>query len=144
MREDIKTRNLPVKLTEEEVAAKSQALAGAIKEKEETQYRLANVQTAIKGEIKVLDLVIARLASNVSDKVEYRDVEVYEERDNKALVMKEIRFDTHEVIGTRPMSESERQLVMFPQAPPLAAVSTEPELSAADKEAIAADPEVAI
>jgi hypothetical protein len=143
MREEINTRNLPVNLTQEEVAAKSQALAAAIKDREELQLRLSSVQTAIKGEIKIIDLKVQILTSNVLDKVEYREVEIIEERDNVTLTMRQIRADTREVVGTRPMSENERQLVMFPAAE-LRAVESGLELTKDDLAAIAGDPEVAI
>lgn len=109
------TRNLPVKLKEDEVAAKSQELAASIRILEDMEITLKSVSKKLKDDITAKNKEVLNLARIVTDKIEYRDVECYEYRNLTTFTVEIIRFDTSEIVATRPMTQNERQLVMFPE-----------------------------
>jgi hypothetical protein len=107
-------RRLPVKVSQQEYIAKSAELGRKLTEKTNLEDDLASVSAAMKKKVKDIDKEIAELGSIVNTWIEHRDVECVEVRDEDRMVMHVIRLDTHEVVGTRVMNDSERQLVMFP------------------------------
>jgi arsenate reductase-like glutaredoxin family protein len=154
------TRFLPCKLTEEEVKAKAVDLATTITDLEDLQDEFEKLKKTMSEQIKSKEKEYKRLAVIVRDKIENREVECYLRRVDDKLIMQVIRADTYEVVQTRPMTDGERQLVMFPTRPRLeqvAATGTDPDLpiptvgermemsttklSPEDAAAIAADPE---
>ena len=112
--EEAVTRFLPVHLGKQELEAKSQELANAITELEELKVEYERIKSTMNGQIKEKEKEYKRLAIVVRDKIENREVECFTRRSERNLTIEVVRADTYEVVQTRPMTESERQLVMFP------------------------------
>lgn len=114
---DIMTKQLPVKLTNEEKIAKGLE-----------QARLRDAIRAVKAEKKVAMTGFAerlaalekdrdRVSDDIRDGIETRAVEVREERNYRLGTLRLVRVDTGEVVETRAMTAEEReeaQVTMFP------------------------------
>ena len=114
MESDKETRKLPVKLTRDEYDAKAQELSARLTVLEEMEASLKSVSKTMKDSIEGVKIEIKLLTKIVRTRIEDRDVECVEIRDEDRMVMHVVRCDTRDIVETRPMSASERQLVMFP------------------------------
>jgi hypothetical protein len=114
MDSDQMTRYLPVVLDELEIRTKSKELASKNLEKNRADREFANIKKSMAESIKSLQEDIDRLSEIVDTGIEKREVECYERRVDQTLTIQIIRTDTFEVVTTRPMTDTERQLVMFP------------------------------
>lgn len=108
------TRNLPVKLKDDERATKSLEFARAYKELKEAENSLKSVTKSMEDEITSRSASVDRLSHVVDTGIEHREVECIERQDRERLIVEVIRCDTQEVVQTRAMTANERQLVMFP------------------------------
>ena len=108
------TRKLPVKLTRDEYDAKAQELSARLTTLEEMEASLKSVTKSMKDSIEGIKAEVKILTKIVRTRIEDRDVECVEIRDEDRMVMHVIRCDTRDIAETRPMSAAERQLVMFP------------------------------
>ncbi len=109
-----RTRSLPVKLNNEELMAKGQELAAKAGEISEAKDDLKSVGKTMKDQIALMEKELDVLVRIVRQKMEYREVECVEVRDNIRMVIQIWRCDTNEIVETRPMTQVERQLSMFP------------------------------
>ena len=107
------TQSLPVRLTEQELIAKGAELSAMIKALSYEEAEKKSVADAFKARITDLDTQIQRLAQIVRDKKEFRPVEVIEQPDYDAMMMRTVRLDTGEVVSSRPLEGSERQRPLF-------------------------------
>lgn len=121
-RSNVRTMLLPVTLSAAEVMVRAKELAGTIKELSETQDRLeAHTEAAkttkrgIEDEIDVLSKQCRMTGRVVSSGREDRDVEVYDELDYGKASVYTKRADTEEIVGTRGMTEHERQRSLWPK-----------------------------
>ena len=122
------TRNLPVKLTREERELRSSQLQETLDARDLKDSERKAAAEGYKRELEAFDTRATILRIALRTGVEYREVEV-EERPRPAAGMVDIyRVDTGELVDTREMTETERQVVLVP---PLAAVDAEPEPEAA-------------
>jgi hypothetical protein len=117
------TRKLSVKLNEEECRAKGKELASENRKLEVEKASMKAVAKSMKENIEMIEKHIADLSEIVNSESEDREVECYEIRNERLMTVEVYRADLHELVSTRPMSASERQLVMFPE---LHEVSNEP------------------
>lgn len=114
---DKEIRKLPVRLTRDEYDSKAQELSAKLTTMAEMENALKSVQKNMKSQIEDIKELIGVLTKTIRNRTEDRDVECYEVRDEDRMVMQIIRCDTSEIVETRAMSPSERQLVMFPSRP---------------------------
>lgn len=109
-------RHLPVRLTEAELFAFGDRLGhiqGNVEKEEQDQADAKNAMKARLGEMKS---ELVHVAKCIREKEEERPVECHEEPDNASGVVRLHRNDTGEVVEARPMTENERNMVLFPQA----------------------------
>lgn len=102
------TRFLPCKLTDEEWAQRASECATTTNDCETEEARQASVKAELKARMSELESKRKQLAEIVQRREEFRDVEVQHIGD-ATLRVQIIRTDTGEVLGTRAMTEQERQ-----------------------------------
>lgn len=102
-------RSLPCRLTDEELLKAGGDLATAVQDIAAEEGRQADVKASMKAKLAEIEARRTQIAIKVSRKEEHRDVEVDIWHDYQRAVVQEIRRDTGEVIGTRVMSDTERQ-----------------------------------
>ena len=100
---------LPVKLTNEELLAKSDELASAVNEKASLENGKKDNAKHYGELIKESDSTICSLAFEIKLKAELRDVSCSEVPDYKLGTMAIVRDDTGETVEHRVMTEEERQ-----------------------------------
>ena len=103
---------LACKLTDEELRAKSDELAQTVQDTANEETRQTDLKSQMKAKMTELQSRQTQLASHISRREEYRDVqvEILLIGDGK---VKEVRTDTGEVLITRPAREDEIQMI-FP------------------------------
>ena len=110
-------RNLPVKLTEDEVQLKGQELAEACQKIGDVEVAKKEINAEFKGQLDALDKRVHTLAIEVKTKTELRNVEVYPRPLPEKAIVEMVRNDTMEVVETRTMSAGEladaRQVHLF-------------------------------
>lgn len=102
-------RSLPCVLTDEELLKKGGDLATAVQDIGTEENRQVDMKASMKAKLAEIEARRTQLAIAVSRKEEHRDVEVDIWHDYQRAVVQEIRRDTGEILGTRVMSDSERQ-----------------------------------
>lgn len=105
-------RNLPCKLTEQEFLDRSRSLASVTEDIATETARQADQKAQMKATLAGLVASQSRLASAVMRGEEFRDVEVLQEHDEAALMVRVVRTDTGAEIEARPMREDELQRVL--------------------------------
>lgn len=117
---EIKTQKLPVKLTQAEMEIRAQELAtaeatlsGSEMALEHEVERTKAAKKSIENDIATHRAEVGRLARVVRERREDRDVIVTEAPDYDRGVIETVRVDTGEVIGTRGMTDLERQINIF-------------------------------
>lgn len=102
---------LACKLTDEELRAKSDELAQTVQDTANEETRQTDLKSQMKAKMTELQSRQTQLASHISRREEYRDVqvEIILVGDGK---VKEVRTDTGEVLITRPGREDELQMVL--------------------------------
>ncbi len=113
------TRDLPVKLSDAEMAAVAREIGRLNAERQvmEANAKVANDQW--KDRIRGVEARVADLATKAHEGQEARPTECQEEYDYRLGEVRVVRTDTGEKLEVRPMTSEERQ-------PTLAGVSTEP------------------
>lgn len=101
------TRMLPVRLTSEELRERGAELAGDVTKLRTKEEEAKEEAKARKKEIDKVKGRVIDLARVVSEKREDRPVEVIERFDVVGRLVLEIRTDTGEQIGSRPMTPAE-------------------------------------
>ncbi len=116
----IKTRDLPVPLTQEELQVKSQEMATAERVLSDAEKEEAAAATEWSARKKALEkstqdarAKLSLIGRIVREKREFRPVEIIEAPDDEAKVINTVRADTGEIIETRGMSQSELQRSLF-------------------------------
>jgi hypothetical protein len=115
-----RTMFLPVELSAPEVLARAKHLSALVAEQREARERLdahtkaaKSAKEGLEGEIEGLASRIAELATVVRNSREDREVEVYDSPDFVAGTMLTKRNDTGELVGSRGLTEAERQRNLF-------------------------------
>lgn len=109
----METRSLPVKLTQDEYTARADELARQVGRFDEVESTRKAQQTDFKSQLETIEGAIKSLSRIVRDKTEYREIRVYESRNDTALTMDIIRDDTGEVVESRPLRKDELQANLF-------------------------------
>ena len=107
------TQSLPVRLTESELLTKGAELSAMVKARAYEEEERKSVVATYKARITDLDAQIQKLAQVVRDKRELRPVDVVEQPDHDAMMMRTIRLDTGEVVSSRALEGAERQRPLF-------------------------------
>lgn len=117
-----RTLSLPVKLDEAAVMVRAKEMANVSKQRTDKAHQLdayvkesKATKDTLQSELNALDAQSTLLGTVVRTASEYREVEVLDEIDAKKLVMNTVRLDTGEIIGTRGLTEAERQRSLFEQ-----------------------------
>lgn len=116
----MKTRNLAVKLTREEREIRASQLVEEITARNTLELEAKSSAKTYKNKLDDQDTKVRDLHRVLRTNTEYRDVEVYEIPRPGAGMVDIYRTDTNKVVDTREMTETERQVVLFP-APTLQA-----------------------
>ena len=110
------TKNLPCKLTENEVLAYGRDLASKHAEYARIEAEFTAMKTEFKGKLEEVEARISTLASRIQSGQEYREVETVETKNWTTMTVTQVRTDTGEVLEKRPMREDEKQAELFDEA----------------------------
>lgn len=112
-----RTSQLPVYLTEPEIREAGKRLAHLEGELNAHAAREKDVKDDLKAKRSSLEGQVHALAGTIRQGYEYRPTSVRIEADFAAGKVFEIREDTGEVIGERPVNETDRQSSIFDAQP---------------------------
>lgn len=113
-----RTDHLPVQLTESEIREAGKKLAHLEGQLAEHTAKEKDVKDSLKATRSQIEGQVHGLAGVIRQGYEYRPTPVRVEADYKQGRVFEIREDTGEVIGERPVNETDRQAPLFDAAPP--------------------------
>jgi len=113
----LETRRLSCELQEHEVANRAMRMARLVEEIKKRRAQLKATIDEAKEEIRVLSSDVERLAKEVRERAEERDVSVSYRHDDRRFCVDTYRLDTQEVVDTRPMTDAERGDAMQPALP---------------------------
>ena len=108
-----KDRELPCRLTDDEVRNKGKELAQVHSDVTKEEIRQSSVKAEMKGIMEKLENQMSKLAHEIRNQSEERMVVVRFEMDDDGTVVKEIRQDTGEIINIRAPAPSELQKNIF-------------------------------
>lgn len=120
-------RQLPVKLTPEELEEAGQQLAQTCVEIERLEEKKKEATSFWKNEIHQKITRRQHLTDMVKDKTEYRDVPVQEMLDGETGMVRTVRMDTAEVIHERRAMQGELQTNLVDQADKAESGEADPE-----------------
>lgn len=106
-------RNLPCKLTDEELNSRRDRLAQLVRELALEEQAKKDTAALHADRIKVLERDVFQVADEIRDRAEYRQVVVKREKDFEAGIEQTIRVDTHEVVDVRALGPNEKQAELF-------------------------------
>lgn len=109
----METRSLPVKLSVDEYTARADELARQIGKFDEVESLRKSNQSDFKSQLELIEGKIKALSRVVRDRTEYREIRVFDQRNDVALTMDVIRDDTGEVVESRPLTKEELQPNLF-------------------------------
>ncbi len=116
-------RNLPVKLTDPELLGKGRAAGALGFEIESIDAQIDGLKTTAKGLQATRDTrdnELRQIVRCIRAGVEDRPVEVVVEADMRTGEVREVRYDTGEVLSTRGMTKDEAQGALFDGPEPAA------------------------
>ena len=116
----MKTMMLPVKLTDDEILARAKELTGVLQEHREAENRIESLTAGFKSakahaeaEVEEIAGRVHHIAAVVRNGSEDRSVEVEDIPDFVRGLMLTRRSDTDELVGSRTLTEDERQRTLF-------------------------------
>jgi hypothetical protein len=103
------TRNVPCRLTEDELRQRGDSLAEVVESRHAEEKRQADLKSQMKARITELEAKQTQLAIAISRKEEYRDVscDIFGDPTHDTATV--VRRDTGEAIEKRPLTDAERQ-----------------------------------
>lgn len=111
----VETRTLPTNLTPDELMDRSQELAAVTQEINAEEDSQKNLKDQMKAKMSELHSKQSRLALVVTRRQDLREVEVEVRFDGTQV--NESRKDTGEIIMTRPLRDTERQMILAQDGP---------------------------
>ncbi len=103
-------RTLPCPLTNDELLAKGDALATALRALDEEREKQDTQKAAMKERVAEITSRIAQLRTEIQERREFRDVAVdIVIKDRLRAIVTEVRQDSGEVVQERFMDDDERQ-----------------------------------
>lgn len=109
-RRTIDTRSLRCILTRDERLERADAMAKAQQDFEAEEETQKEIKAGLKAKLEGLDARRSELARIVASNAEYRQTDVEVIYDFITTTVMDVRMDTGETIGTRRMTEAERQM----------------------------------
>jgi len=109
---------LAVRLTKDELLAKSRTLMLVEREIDRTEVRKKEFMSETKEELETLDFSRGKLLDEIESESEQRDIDCTLEKDYLAFTVRTIRNDTGDTVGVRPMGDHERQRSLPTPEPP--------------------------
>lgn len=107
------TEYLKCDFTDSEIAEAAKELARANSRKASIEQQKKDVDAQLKSEIVAQETIIGRLAAQINTGSEYRNVECRVELDTpEAGKKRTIRLDTGEEVSVKPMTDTDRQMVL--------------------------------
>jgi len=134
-------RELECQLTEPEVAERAQMLGGLVHRRDEAELERAAQAQEAKGKIAQMTSEISRIGRECHTGRTRRVVECEEYAVFEENTLREIRLDTGEVIGERPLTFEERQQTLIRDEAAGDAVGEGPEPEPEPAESPAESPE---
>lgn len=107
------TKDLPVPLTDAEMAQRGQEYGNLCAKREDVQATLAQAKIKAEEELQRIGDRTAALAHILKARAEDRPVPIRLERDFGRGLVTTIRLDTNAVVDSEPMSEADRQTAVF-------------------------------
>lgn len=101
-------KSLPCKMTDEEVRLKGRRLAELVLQRASLQGEQKSVAADFRQRIKDVDESIAEVRDEVDSGEEMRPVTCVETKTSRGTI-ETVRIDTGETIGSRPLTDEERQ-----------------------------------
>lgn len=99
--------------TPDEITAAAHDLATANRKRDGIEQRKKEVVASLKSEFEEQNSAITRLSNLIAMGFEYRDIEVRIELDTPTAGSKRvIRLDTGEEVSVKPMTDTDRQMVL--------------------------------
>lgn len=111
-------RNLKCDLSREDVHSRAEQVAILVGELDDLETDRKDANDVAKKEIQTVQTTIGTLSRQVRERAEYRDVECWWHRDEPEKVMALVRKDTGEIVWSRPLTERELQVQLFPVTEP--------------------------
>ncbi len=111
-------KRIEVDITEDEARQRGEELARIVKDIERVEAEKKASNADLKKRIDALDARKAELAEVIRTGREDREVEVFNARNESRCLIETCRADDGEIIESRPMTATERQLKMFPDTMP--------------------------
>lgn len=111
------TRNLPVKLSDEEMLVKGKEVAKLARDISRAESAKSDTAKALGDRIKELNKELEKSVEIVNSGVEFREVECYELKNFAKSTIDVYRRDTEVYVSSRPMTETEKQSELFPLRP---------------------------
>lgn len=112
------TRDLPVKLSQAELAGIAKEIGRLSKHRGELEAQAKQVAAHWKDRIGGVDAQIHDLAQRADEGIENRPVECEEQKDYRVGEVRVVRLDTKETLEVRPMTSDERQPTLPLEEPP--------------------------
>ncbi len=109
----MRTRTLPVRLTEIELTERRDQLAELVRDRNDAKQKAKDQATANKKIVDNLEAEKSRVAREIREKQHYMEVEIFEETYLERGIAELVRADTGEVIETRSITPAERQAKLF-------------------------------
>lgn len=107
------TEYLRCEFTDAEIAEAAKELARANSRKASIEQQKKDVDAQLKSEIVAQETIIGRLAAQINTGSEYRNIECRLELDTPEPGKKRVvRLDTGEEVSVKPMTDSDRQMVL--------------------------------
>lgn len=109
MSEERETRPLPVKLSKDELAARSKELAEIVRKQEQLEEDKKQQAAELKAEIDRSKARARTLSSAIRTGEEYQDVACMWVADSMRMRMNLVREDNGGIVTSREMTDKERQ-----------------------------------
>jgi hypothetical protein len=101
-------------LTEIEIAEKGKELADKVREYDQVDNERKDVSRDYGDQLKALDAVIQKLAKEVKEGNQIHEVPCYERPNYVDKAVEAVNEETGDVLDSRPMTEEEKQMPMWP------------------------------
>lgn len=105
----MKTEQLPCELTQTELVAKGEQLTDTLRALDKLEDDKRAFGEKHKRAVATVETARDSLATEITEKTEYRQVEVMESPDYKRGTVSVIRLDNSTLVRERPMTEVERK-----------------------------------
>jgi uncharacterized FlaG/YvyC family protein len=111
------SRNLPVLLTDDEIAERGKQVAKAVEMGAALKEERKNQTAKLTGDIKLQGEIVRRLSRAIASGHDEKEVECTVNKDFGRKEVTVIRDDTGEIVDVRPMTPDEQQETLFPPKP---------------------------